>query len=47
MPSARSMPSMVSLSFMALEKPRKIRERMTPEFPRAPRSIAEAVRAVA
>ena len=47
MASARSMPSMVSLSFMAREKPRKIRDKITPEFPRAPRSMAEAHRAVA
>ena len=38
---------MVSLSFMAREKPRKIRDKITPEFPRAPRSMAEAHRAVA
>ena len=45
--SARSMPSMVCLSFITLEKPRKIRDRMTPELPRAPRSMAEAQMAVA
>lgn len=36
---------MVSLSFIARENPRKIRERITPELPRAPRSMAEAQRA--
>ena len=34
---------MVSRSLMALAKPRNSRDRMTPEFPRAPRSSAEAV----
>ena len=34
---------MVSRSLMALAKPRNSRDKITPEFPRAPRSRAEAV----
>ena len=40
---ARSRPSISVRSLMALAKPRNSRDRITPEFPRAPRRRAEAV----
>ena len=45
--AATAAPSASSMPRSALENPRKISERMTPELPRAPRSRAEAQREAA